>query len=506
MLSGAGTSMVGCTRLPSGPDLLRRALEMLVTDARLVDQRDRVLEDEGISTLVPELVFQRFHDILHDLPSALYDPFRRARHNGVHALLADLASSGAFIATSNFDLGIERAADEKSLRLPDGLPLHLHGRADDPESLVHTIRAVGRGLTTEIGAYFHTGLVDRHLVVLGYSGNDHEIMEAIVKARPREITWLVRARDDWALTNIERWRSALPTVTVAVGDLAAVDRVEGGARTGSPTPGWLIPPPAPSSSLVELEVLLAVLLQLGRYAQATDAANLADELDGTRENLASIFALRSFSARRSGDLAGAVAAGKRALRLARGGKRALRARASTELALAYLDVEPAKIRVASQLLRRARDLLEQAQHDEQSGVVDALLASAEHNIGFAAESAGDYERALAHYRRALGMKKQIGDLPYQITSERDVALMLILLGREEESVPHRQRFIDLAKTYADPYELAYFDLALGQHLLRQGKSERAKLPLQRAAEAFEALGDRANVTKARRGIEATTRN
>jgi hypothetical protein len=81
-----------------------------------------------------------------------------ARPNGIHESLAHLAVEGAFVATTNFDLAIESAAASQRLLLPDRVPLHLHGRADDPASLVHTIRAVGRGLPDGIDERFAAGL------------------------------------------------------------------------------------------------------------------------------------------------------------------------------------------------------------------------------------------------------------------------------------------------------------------------------------------------------------
>jgi tetratricopeptide (TPR) repeat protein len=503
VLTGAGTSMVGPTRLPSGPALLRSAIEMLIDDDRLLRLRERALEDPLFQSLVPETVLQRFRDILKSLPSEIYAPFRGASPNGVHLHLAELASHGAFIATANFDLAIERAAGLANIDLPAGTPLHLHGKASDPGSLVHTIRAVGRGLPPPIEAAFTNGLHNRRLVVLGYSGNDREIMDAIAAGGPRLVTWIVRDENDLALANLEIWKASIPPLRLFIGDLAELHTAKGIRPQPEHSSKASGEPQAPPHPLVQLELLIGLLLQLGRYSRAAEAAALGEGFTGSDDRHASIAALGCYASRRAGDLNAAVRSGKKALRLARHSDALpLRSRAHTELALVYLDLDPPETTRARRHLRAAWLLLKRAKQIEPSELVESLLASAEHNLGFVSESDYEYERALQHYLCALEMKKRLGDLPYQISSERDVALMLILLDREDEAAPHRQRFVDLCQTYSDAYELAYFDLALGRHRLHQGRAVDAREHLLLAEKKFEDLGDPASAGKARQGLEA----
>lgn len=227
ILVGAGVSMVGPTRLPSGPEMLRSSIRNLVNDRRIVGARDAALSRPGVAQLVPELMFQRISDILGALPAELYAPFGLARPNGVHFALAAASSRGASIATTNYDLAIEAALgrDERP-------PLHLHGSVADVATIVHTIRAIGRGLPDSIGAAFTAMLNGRRVAIVGYSGNDREVMDALVAARPSSVTWLVRSSDDPAFPNIERIRPKLNAVTVETCDLEALARAWNG-RYGS---------------------------------------------------------------------------------------------------------------------------------------------------------------------------------------------------------------------------------------------------------------------------------
>jgi tetratricopeptide (TPR) repeat protein len=509
LLTGAGTSMIAPTNLPSGTEMLRRATRTLVPDDRLARCREDTLAKEGIPRLVPELVFQRFHDILDELPPLLYNPFRSAVPNGVHQLVAELLARGAFVATTNFDLALEAAAHRSVSDGPTARILHLHGRVDDHASLVHTIRAVGRGLPEPIERELGSGVRHRTLYVLGYSGNDREVMHAIGEARPTRVVWIVRAPTGLVMENLAHHSRRLANLSLQVTDLSCVHQVVV-QRSGLPAP--TIEPHRPSAAapavppLVQLELLLAILLQLQDYSAAGAAAEIAEDLPGEDEQRASICCLKSFAARRSGDLTGATAIARRAIELAARARSTVRGRARTELALALLDAEPPPTDCAAELLHEAYALFEATVREDHTELAETLLASAKHNLGFLHEMKLDYETALAHYRAALAKKVRLGDLPYQITSERDVALMLILLDRPAEAAPHLSRFHSLATEYADPYELAAFDLSLGMHRLHQRRPEDATGALRRARDAFGRIGDAAARARAERLLAEAERN
>ncbi len=246
---------------------------------------------------------------------------------------------------------------------------------------------------------------------------------------------------------------------------------------------------------------VAVQLQLQDYGSALTAVNLTGSLPGEPTHRASIYALQSFAARRAGDIAAAIDLGKRALALSSTKARTLRGRASTDLGLAYLDQDPPDLARGSELLHDARALFEDELRDNPSEYVEAHLARAEHNLGFVRELAGDFEQALTHYQRALVMKRESGDLPYQISSERDTALMLLLLDRPDEAAPHQERLVALATEYSDPFALAFFDAMLGWHRLQQRRPTDARGPLRRSIEAFGAMGDDASLAKAQRWLD-----
>ncbi len=170
----------------------------------------------------------------------------------------------------------------------------------------------------------------------------------------------------------------------------------------------------------------------------------------------------------------------------------------TEVGLANLELDPPDTAAAEPALREAYDVLATATNREGNEITASLLASAEQNLGFLEESRGEYLEALLRYRRALDMKRRGGDLAYEITSARDVALMLMVLGREGEAGPFLTRFRDLAAQYSDYYELANFDLELGRYRLLQRRWVDAERLLTAAEDGFA----RVNAHAARRRAAA----
>ena len=498
ILVGAGVSMVGPTRLPSGPELLRSSVRTLVSDRRIAGVRDAALSHPGVEQLVPELMFQRISDILGALPAALYAPFNVARPNGVHLALAAASMQGALIATTNYDLAIEAALgrDERP-------PLHLHGSVADLATIVHTIRGIGRGLPDDLGAAFAAMLNGRRVTIIGYSGNDREVMDALVAARPSSVNWLVRSPHDPAFSNIERIRPPLK-LTVETCDLEDLARAWEGryasrvtalgrrACGAAITDGSAIDVPP----LKQLEIVLAVFLQLQDYVGATVAAKIEIALEGCVDDRASITALHAFAARRAGRLADAIELAGTAVRLASSAPANVRARTLTEVGLANLELDPPDIAAAEPALREAYAVLAAATIGEGNEITTSLLASAEQNLGFLEESRGQYVKALARYRRALDMKRRGGDLAYEITSARDVALMLMVLGRDDEAGPFLGRFRDLAMQYSDYYELANFDLELGRYRLMQRRWAEAERLLTAAGDGFARINAHAALRRA----------
>jgi hypothetical protein len=96
-----------------------------------------------------------------------------------------LAAAGMPIVTTNQDELIEDAAIKLGVTAD---VMHLHGLASRPQSIVTMLSQYVDGLSPPIAQQLRDRLTCCHLVVLGYSGRDLDIMPHLYRA-PR-VTWL----------------------------------------------------------------------------------------------------------------------------------------------------------------------------------------------------------------------------------------------------------------------------------------------------------------------------
>jgi tetratricopeptide (TPR) repeat protein len=96
-----------------------------------------------------------------------------------------LAAAGMPIVTTNQDELIEDAAIKLGVAVD---VMHLHGLASRPQSIVTMLSQYVDGLSSPIAQQLRDRITGCHLVVLGYSGRDLDIMPHLYRA-PR-VTWL----------------------------------------------------------------------------------------------------------------------------------------------------------------------------------------------------------------------------------------------------------------------------------------------------------------------------
>lgn len=110
-----------------------------------------------------------------------------------------LAATGMPIVTTNQDELIEDAAAKLSIAAD---VMHLHGLASRPHSIVTMLSQYVDGLPPAVAQQLGDRLTGCHLVVLGYSGRDLDIMPHLYQA-PR-VTWLHFHR--LVAARPQRWR------------------------------------------------------------------------------------------------------------------------------------------------------------------------------------------------------------------------------------------------------------------------------------------------------------
>jgi NAD-dependent SIR2 family protein deacetylase len=221
ILVGAGISVDEPSHMPTASEFMRMFYE-----ACLPASCDKELFTNA------GLRFEAVVDVLQhwfDPALNILDIFRGDRPNRNHRHLISLASRGALIVTTNFDTLIEAAAsntlsyktrissqdfsdfasDEHCRSRPSEV-WHLHGAVTDPrsgadcrETIIASIRDCWRSqdmfrLEQSKGHALRRTLLERDLVVLGYSGSDDYDISPALEDSPsqRRLVWVKHAFGD----------------------------------------------------------------------------------------------------------------------------------------------------------------------------------------------------------------------------------------------------------------------------------------------------------------------
>lgn len=183
--SGAGVSINAPTRLPSGVDLTRRALQALFAPGTC-ETIESLYADFDRRPPLPRLetvLGIAAGDDVHGLAALeLLAPVHTAPPNSLHRCLAAHLDAGGSQITTNFDKCIERAvtSEEAAERL-----LHPHGIIDDLESVRRgaSVAALDRGFDAATSeALLATLNSARLLVFVGYSGSDFFDVDPLLQA------------------------------------------------------------------------------------------------------------------------------------------------------------------------------------------------------------------------------------------------------------------------------------------------------------------------------------
>ncbi|MCJ1697605.1 SIR2 family protein [Rathayibacter caricis] len=283
MMTGAGISMPQPSNLPSGDNLTRIVWRWLfksipadptigkAAEARLGSPKDK---ERGLRLEQLLEVASRYVP-LEQL--VLVYEMMQGDFGFSHWALARLDVP---VLTVNMDTMLEQA-DVHSIE-------HLHGVRTDSETVMTTISQYSEGLSSETQDKLRAAVEDKHLLVLGYSGRDRDVLPLLVAAGPSRVTWVrywgeqLSEEVGAALRRLERGTSD-DTVTVVEGsaqsylaELLGVDPAFGLLQQASEP---LSPSTEPTDELIrelrqstdEDQRRLAVaniLFELGLYEQA----------------------------------------------------------------------------------------------------------------------------------------------------------------------------------------------------------------------------------------------
>lgn len=189
---GAGASFD--SGLPSGGDFSDRVFDLLLHTSATALNLNNIARLRNIVRQPQQLRLEIFLEILtlEISASTVFKPFElllSAKPNFNHLAVASL-SSGAVI-TTNQDLLLEKAA---SLLRSRRRIIHLHGRCDALGTIITIISQYLGGLDRRVRRPFRDEVAGKDVIVLGYSGRDRDVMQALIDAKPRSVRWLLHTK------------------------------------------------------------------------------------------------------------------------------------------------------------------------------------------------------------------------------------------------------------------------------------------------------------------------
>lgn len=196
VLSGAGISGGEPARLPWPWDLMQalwgalRANEpLLITDTLTSAVFDRIGERDYNVRMEQFLESLSGGDGIPTL--VLAEVYKLVASNTPNNSHRRLVSLNAKQFTVNMDTLLEAAG---ATRVE-----HLHGTWDNPSTIKTTVEHYAHGLTPVLERRFARAIRGQHLLVVGYSGQDIDVMPIIERHPPAKITWVSPSADDLGL-------------------------------------------------------------------------------------------------------------------------------------------------------------------------------------------------------------------------------------------------------------------------------------------------------------------
>lgn len=509
ILAGAGISKVPPSNLPLGNDIKDYLISLITADPALATHRSNILSSAKYKKLIPELIFQPLYETLEAKMYAAFDILDTNAYNQVHEVLAWLGvHKKARLYTTNFDLLIE-----KSARTPVFVE-HLHGALNEPDEMTIRIYQVGRGIQRKMATQFQNTNKGRVLFVIGYSGNDKDIVTLLNQTKFQKIYWLVReAKNDWALSNIKKLNQH--DTVVFHGDLNTFFR---NTIRHFSIPATTIGKKGIAASIAvkdigitpveALRCIQSIYYTIGEYKQAlavcdtvfrNKKAKLAAKDGAWFHQVAAdnITCIGTNYRSAISHINQSVALSKKdhnTLDLAEaynaiGNIYGQRSKSHAPEALKALGLAK---RAANGLLKKKLPLLQQDQ-------LYVLLGKIHNNTGLAYDSLGDYPKAIEQYKRSIVFKRKAGNITAIAVTQANISLCYRSL-KDRRYLYWKRKAEEIFSQYGLFYRLGYLYRELGA---RSKESQRAEAVayLEQALQVYEV-----NVPDATFDINLTKRN
>lgn len=503
-LAGAGISMLPPCSLPSGADLKNMALENLLQDQELRPYAEKIKAHPKYGSIVPEIVFQRFYEVLREDLYPFFNILKYANANLAHQSLAFFIEHFDIkVSTTNFDLLIDKFVTKKSNII------HLHGSLTSLATMMIRINQVGRGLESEMKTKFLEELFGKNLYVLGYSGNDKDIIDAITESQVEKIVWFVKsASDPFVLANIKRIDPSRDcyvvecdlnmlfhdlAVAFSTGENAHV--IQDNAQDVQKKRNAYIRQLTGTISKAEKFASYGKLLfELEEYITAARVYIKAAEKNFTAQihNKYWFYTEAANCMRIIGNFqkgfeyAGNVLADESAEKFL-----SVLAASYNIYGLLLLEKNIPEPENAIFYFKRANDTLNKFSATPEGQLwkegIEVFRAKILNNLGLVYEDINNFSNALQYYKQALKIKQKFGDLPGIAQSSANIAILYFKFKNFKNVSYWKKKVEWLSEKYQLNYQNAYMHRRIGNLSCQFGQCKKGLIWLRKALHLFKSL-------------------
>lgn len=507
-LVGAGVSMLQPTSLPSGPALKSMAVSTICAIPQLKKYIKIIDEHEKFRAIVPELVFERFYEVLGERLLPFFQVLAHASPNLAHLVLASLFRQRKIsVLTTNFDLLIDQHISRQ-----DSV-IHLHGCLADTNTLINRINKVGKGPDKVIVSQAHRKIKNRIVCILGYSGNDDDIRSILEASGARYVRWLVRNEEDIAWVNFEHLQHWDVPCIIAQGDLAVVfehiarqfkiaarffSRVDFASERQLSLVAW-----QNQLGLVDrFRCISKLLIDLGEYRHADKVSE-----QGTRHAIkvgqAAWFKNQSaYAMRMVGDFDRALLLSAEAIEVSKSESNYYELAAAYNLfGLALVEKEEHEPKRAVVYFRKALKQIKKVIDADPHRAEQVALSMGQfyNNLGLSFQYLGRFSDALKAYKKSLIIKRKHGAL---IGISQTCANISLIYYRQRKfllAYRWRKNALEMIRKYQLRFQEAYLYREMGKVACEQGRATQGVAYLKHAVYVYEDIGDAqygADITRA----------
>jgi tetratricopeptide (TPR) repeat protein len=497
---GAGVSMQPPCNLPSGMDLKN----LIISHLSPPQERKFILRTiknlESYNLIVPEIIFQRAYEVIGEKLLPFFDILKHAPSNNGHFILAKfIEKNNCKLFTTNFDELIEKyTAEKKSI-------VHLHGQLNNIANMIIRINQVGKGLNSYLQKQFKEDNARKSLIVLGYSGNDKDIIDIFNSTDFNSIFWVAKnANEERLRKNLSQIKNQ-KNLTVIEANLTELFNelqtrlnlkyeANDDIVTNFDQTIYLKEWSAEMTSSEKYSFIEKLFFDLDDYEHSLHFTKKAIQkkiFDDIRTK-SWFFNEAAYTSRNMGNFISAMYFINQAIKH-RDENYFVIANSFNIKGILLLESIPPKPNESLPFFKKAELNLKKFKPniriDYREEELIAFLSRIYNNIGLAYANIKNYSAAINYYQKSLRLKRKVGNLDGICITATNICLAYLYSSKKNNYYFWKKKIFFLLDKYGFSFSKAYFYRECGEYFCNQKKIKRGLEYLKIAEKIYLSLNN-----------------